>query len=71
MVRLFVEKSAVVEALDIDCPYCGESINIMLDNSAGEQEYYEDCSVCCRPILFTLKLDELFKLTLSVKTDDE
>ena len=60
-----------MEELDIDCPYCGEIINIMLDDSAGEQEYYEDCSVCCRPILFILKFDELFDLTLIVKTDDE
>jgi len=34
----------------IDCPYCGEKITVLLDISAGEQDYYEDCSVCCRPI---------------------
>jgi len=34
----------------IDCPYCGEIIEILVDDSAGEQDYYEDCSVCCRPI---------------------
>jgi len=60
-----------MEELDIDCPYCGEIINIMLDNSAGEQEYYEDCSVCCRPILFVLEFNELFNLVLTVKSDNE
>ena len=35
---------------DIDCPYCGEVIEILIDDSAGEQDYYEDCFVCCRPI---------------------
>ena len=32
------------------CPACGEEIVIPLDPSAGdEQEYVEDCPVCCRP----------------------
>ncbi len=32
------------------CPTCGESIVIPLDPSAGgEQEYIEDCPVCCNP----------------------
>lgn len=35
---------------DIHCPYCGERIGILLDASAGEQDYIEDCQVCCRPI---------------------
>lgn len=32
------------------CPSCGEEIVIPVDRSAGpEQEYVEDCPVCCRP----------------------
>ena len=32
------------------CPSCGEQIVIPLDISAGdEQEYVEDCPVCCNP----------------------
>lgn len=32
------------------CPSCGEQIIIPLDPSAGaEQEYVEDCPVCCNP----------------------
>ena len=34
----------------LDCPYCGENIELLIDDSAAEQDYYEDCSVCCRPI---------------------
>lgn len=33
------------------CPYCGELIELMIDNSIEEQSYIEDCSVCCRPIV--------------------
>jgi hypothetical protein len=34
----------------VDCPYCGEPIDLAVDVSAGEQSYIEDCQVCCRPI---------------------
>lgn len=35
---------------DVNCPYCGEPVEITLDPGSGEhQEYIEDCSVCCRP----------------------
>ena len=35
----------------INCPYCGEPLNILLDPSEAGQEYTEDCQVCCRPII--------------------
>ena len=32
------------------CPTCGESIVIPLDPTGGdEQQYVEDCPVCCNP----------------------
>jgi len=34
----------------VTCPHCWESIHIVVDLSAGDQCYIEDCSVCCRPI---------------------
>jgi hypothetical protein len=41
------------------CPHCGEAIDTFPDPGGGEsQEYIEDCSVCCRPILFQADLDE-------------
>ena len=36
---------------DILCPYCGEKVGIVVDVSVAEQEYFEDCFVCCRPML--------------------
>ena len=32
------------------CPYCGERIELLVDETAGGQDYVEDCPVCCRPI---------------------
>lgn len=32
------------------CPYCGETVEISIDEGGGvRQSYVEDCSVCCRP----------------------
>lgn len=39
------------------CPYCGEAIDIVVDLSVDEQSYIEDCSVCCRPITFSVAVD--------------
>ena len=41
---------------EVQCPYCGERIEIQVDGSAGEQSYVEDCSVCCRPILLEVTM---------------
>ena len=38
----------------VDCPYCGENFETTVDSSAGNQDYIEDCPVCCRPIEFQL-----------------
>jgi transcription elongation factor Elf1 len=42
----------------ITCPYCGENFELVVDCSIPEQEYIEDCEVCCRPInLFVSIID--------------
>ena len=43
------------EAAEIDCPYCGERIAVVVDLSAGAQSYIEDCSVCCQPMTLELR----------------
>lgn len=40
------------------CPYCGELIELVIDNSLDEQSYVEDCSVCCRPIVVEVRCSE-------------
>lgn len=41
---------ADLKALPLQCPYCGETIEVLIDTSFSPQEYIEDCEVCCRPI---------------------
>jgi len=40
----------------VECPYCGERFETMLDLSAGSTSYIEDCQICCRPIEFELEV---------------
>lgn len=46
-----------VSTKTISCPYCGEHIDILIDGSLPEQEYVEDCEVCCRPIVLHVVID--------------
>lgn len=54
----------------ISCPYCGEEIEIFIDNSIDVQDYIEDCSVCCRPIELSISIvgDDVFIVT---RRDDD
>ena len=38
------------------CPYCGERIELVVDASVPEQQYIEDCQVCCRPMVVTAQV---------------
>ena len=42
----------------LQCPYCWETVELVVDCSVPEQQIVEDCSVCCSPILITLTIDE-------------
>jgi len=56
----------LVEKLII-CPYCGESISVLLDPSAGSQSYVEDCQVCCRPIDISFEVDDDGQLSVTAE----
>ncbi len=40
----------MIQEMWITCPYCGKHITILVDGSVEEQQYIEDCQVCCRPM---------------------
>lgn len=42
----------------VRCPWCTESSAIALDPGSGpDQEYEEDCPVCCRPWQVAVRYD--------------
>jgi len=39
------------------CPYCWETISMLLDSSITKQTYVEDCEVCCNPMQVTVNFE--------------
>lgn len=56
---------------EISCPYCGEVQEIDVDTSAGDQDYWQDCQVCCAPILMELRMSMTGEARIVVKRDDD
>ncbi|HMB72809.1 MAG TPA: CPXCG motif-containing cysteine-rich protein [Gammaproteobacteria bacterium] len=55
----------------VECPYCGESIELIIDDSVADQSYIEDCTVCCRPIEVDVHIDEYAGPQLTLRTDTD
>ncbi len=60
-----------LEEKQIECPYCGEVLDVLIDCSVPQQRYIEDCQVCCQPINFDVLVDQEGDSTVLVTTDDE
>ena len=42
-----------------DCAFCGAENDVLADSSGGRQQTFtEDCTVCCRPNLITLRWND-------------
>jgi hypothetical protein len=55
----------------VSCPYCGEAIEVLIDNQNAGQQYIEDCQVCCKPITFIVVVDSVGNLSVSVRDENE
>ena len=58
------------EAL-IQCPYCGESICILVNQEETDRNYIEDCQVCCRPISIVLSVGENSEILVQARCEDD
>jgi hypothetical protein len=57
---------------EVRCPYCGEINEITLDPGSGsEQEYVEDCQVCCRPWRVAVHYDLEGQAEVTVEPEDQ
>jgi Cysteine-rich CPXCG len=61
------------EATLVSCPYCGQSVELLIDAGGGPlQEYVEDCEICCQPWSVRVALDPSGQPNVSITTlDDE
>lgn len=55
----------------IGCPYCGETILVLIDDSLPEQTYVEDCQVCCRPIVLSVEVENDGAIAVSARAENE
>lgn len=46
------------EEIPLTCPWCWETVSVVVDLSAPEQAYIEDCEVCCRPIEIRVQVED-------------
>jgi len=52
------------------CAFCGEEIVIQVDLSAGaQQEFVEDCPVCCRPHVLRVEVARDNTISLSSQAE--
>lgn len=56
---------------DFGCPYCGETISMTLDLSVDEQQYIEDCEVCCRPIELLVSAEDEHLVRFEARRGDD
>lgn len=59
------------ESARVNCPYCGESLEIVLDPSVRQQQYVEDCQVCCQPIQFRVRVGADGDVSLDARREDD
>ncbi|NQZ81065.1 MAG: CPXCG motif-containing cysteine-rich protein [Colwellia sp.] len=55
----------------VGCPYCGETIDVLIEPTDLEQLYIEDCQVCCKPINFLVSESTNGEFLVSVYSEDE
>ncbi|MBL3557377.1 MULTISPECIES: CPXCG motif-containing cysteine-rich protein [Marinobacter] len=62
---------SALDSVLIQCPYCWETLDLSVDPSVADQEYVEDCQVCCQPIVVHVVLDDNLTPTVDVRAENE
>jgi hypothetical protein len=54
----------------VTCPHCWEQISLEIDTSVEEQDYIEDCPVCCNPMRVLVRCDDGTLVEATVQSTD-
>jgi len=61
-----------MDALPLSCPYCGEAVDLDIDESGGRrQSFVQDCPVCCQPWQVEVVGDPVGGWSATLRTADE
>jgi len=67
-----LQSRTVSESIPLNCPYCGEEIDLDIDDTGGSrQSYVQDCPVCCQPWQVEVTRDRDGDWNASLRTGDE
>jgi len=62
----------VSDSIPSSCPYCGEEVDIDVDDTGGSrQSYVQDCPVCCQPWQVEVTRDRDGDWSATLRTGDE
>lgn len=62
----------IIEPHYASCPYCGEDVELQLDETGGDiQSYVEDCPVCCQAWEVNAARDSVGEWSIVLRTGDE
>ena len=61
----------LIQTHTVHCAFCAEPIELVVDLSAGDQEYLEDCSVCCRPLVVRVSVNDDGAASVEVRNENE
>lgn len=62
---------SLLETVAVSCPYCGEPNELVIDTSVPQQNYVEDCFVCCRPMQVWTETAHDGEVKVMVRSEDE
>ena len=54
-----------------ECPYCWQTISMLLDVSISNQNYIEDCENCCNPIQLQFDVESQEVTNFSVNSIEQ
>lgn len=52
---------------NVQCPFCGQNFELMLDTSLPSQNFITDCEICCRPLQIRAECEGGETLSLEVQ----
>jgi hypothetical protein len=55
----------------VQCPHCWEQIDLLVDCSLAPQEYIEDCSVCCSPLVITVTMADDGSIEVAARAEND
>jgi hypothetical protein len=59
------------DTVEVTCPYCGESSTISVAPGEEDEEFVQDCPVCCRPWTVRVKFRRDGSADVSVGAEGE